>query len=299
LNIFGKGDLMTGKSIKQLLNEERPLIMVVAHDALSARLIEMAGFRVYTIGGFALVGVRYGLPDVGVASFGEIAAGVKDIMRGSSLPVIVDGDDGYGDVKNITRTVETYEEMGVAGIVFEDQTSPKRCGHMAGKNVVSIEQAELKLKAALAARKNPDFFIIARTDARAVYGLDDALNRARRFQEIGVDCVFVEAPRSVEELEIIGRSFDIPVLVNMAEGGLTPILPPEELAKMGFSIVVYPATLLFRVTRAIQQALTEIKAGKIEPQPDPVTFKEITEIMGISKWAAVDDRFWNGPEIKL
>jgi 2-methylisocitrate lyase-like PEP mutase family enzyme len=282
---------MTVKTIRQLLDEEKPLLLVVAHDALSARLIELAGFRAYTIGGFALVGVRYGLPDVGVASFGEIAEGVRDVMRGSSLPVIVDGDNGYGDVKNITRTVETYEEMGVAGIVFEDQTSPKRCGHMAGKDVVNLEQAERKLRAALAARKNPDFFIIARTDARAVHGLDDALNRGKRFLEIGVDSVFVEAPRSVEELRIIGRSFDAPILVNMAEGGLTPILPPEELAQMGFSIIVYPASLLFRVTRAMQDALAAIKAGKLEPQPKPVTFEEITNIFGISKWVTIDDQF--------
>ena len=282
---------MTGKTIRQLLDEKKPLLLVVAHDALSARLIELAGFRAYTIGGFALVGVRYGLPDVGVASFGEISAGVGDIMRGSSLPVIVDGDDGYGDVKNVTRTVETYEEMGVAGIVLEDQTSPKRCGHMAGKNVVSLEQAELKLKAALAARKSPDFFIIARTDARAIHGLDDALNRARRFLEIGVDSVFVEAPQSVEELKIIGRSFDAPILVNMAEGGVTPILPPEELAGMGFSMIVYPASLLFRITRAMQGALADIKAGKLEPQSDPVTFQEITGIFGISKWAKIDEQF--------
>jgi 2-methylisocitrate lyase-like PEP mutase family enzyme len=282
---------MTVKTIRQLLDEEKPLLLVVAHDALSARLIELAGFRAYTIGGFALVGVRYGLPDVGVASFGEIVEGVRDVMRGSSLPVIVDGDDGYGDVKNITRTVETYEEMGVAGIVFEDQTSPKRCGHMAGKDVVSLEQAERKLRAALASRKSPDFFIIARTDARAVHGLDDALNRGKRFLEIGVDSVFVEAPRSVEELKIIGRSFDAPILVNMAEGGLTPILPPEELAQMGFSIIVYPASLLLRITGAMQDALAAIKAGKLEPQPKPVTFEEITDIFGISKWVTIDNQF--------
>jgi 2-methylisocitrate lyase-like PEP mutase family enzyme len=282
---------MNSKTIRQLLDEGKPLLLVVAHDALSARLIELAGFRAYTIGGFALVGARYGLPDVGVASFGEIVAGVRDIMRGSNLPVIIDGDDGYGDVKNVTRTVETYEEMGVAGIVLEDQTSPKRCGHMAGKDVVSLEQAELKLKAALAARNNPDFFIIARTDARAIHGLDDALNRAKRFLEIGADSVFVEAPQSVEELRIIGRSFDAPILVNMAEGGLTPILPPGELAQMGFSIIVYCISLLFRTTRAMQDALAAIKAGKLEPQLNPVTFEEITGIFQISKWATIDDQF--------
>lgn len=282
---------MAQKTIHQLLKEEKPLVLVAAYDALSARLIELAGFQAYTIGGFALVGVRYGLPDVGLASFGEIVEGVRDIMRGSDLPVLVDGDDGYGDVKNVTRTVETYEAMGVAGIVFEDQVSPKRCGHMAGKSVVSLEQAERKLMAALAARKSSDLFIVARTDALAVHGLDDALNRAKRFLNIGVDCVFIEAPRSVEEMKVIGRSFNAPILVNMAEGGLTPILPPEELGEMGFSIIVYPASLLLRVTRAIQDALIAIKAGKMEPQPTPVTFKEITDIFGLPKWAAIDDRF--------
>jgi 2-methylisocitrate lyase-like PEP mutase family enzyme len=286
---------MVKKTIRQLLDEEKPLPLVVAHDAFSARLIELAGFKAYTIGGFALVGCRYGLPDIGIASFGEMVEGIRDIMKGSNLPVIVDGDDGYGDVKNVMRTVETYEEMGVAGIIFEDQTSPKRCGHMAGKNVVSLEQAEAKLKAALAARKNKDLFIIARTDARAVHGLDDALNRARRFLELGVDCIFIEAPRSIEELKIIGRSFNAPISVNMAEGGVTPILSRDELARMGFSMIAYPATLLFRMTRALQNALVEIKTGKIEPQVNPVTFEEITGIMGISKWAAVDDRFWKGP----
>lgn len=282
---------MTGKTIRQLLDEEKPLLLACAHDALSARLIELAGFRAYTIGGFALVGVRYGLPDVGLASFGEIAEGVRDVMRGTNLPLIVDGDDGYGDVKNVTRTVETYEAMGVAGIIFEDQTNPKRCGHMAGKSVVSLEQAERKLRAALAARKNPDLFIIARTDARGVHGLDDALHRARRFLEIGVDGIFVEAPRSVEELEIIGRSFDAPILVNMAEGGLTPILSPEELARMGFSIIGYPGSLLFRITRTMQDTLAGIKTGKLESQRDLVTFEEMTSIFGLPKWAAIDEQF--------
>jgi 2-methylisocitrate lyase-like PEP mutase family enzyme len=287
---------MTKKTIRQLLEEEKPLLLVAAHDALSARLIERAGFRAYTVGGFALVGVRYGLPDVGVASFGEIAQGVRDLMMGSNLPVIVDGDDGYGDVKNVTRTVQTYEAMGVAGILFEDQTNPKRCGHMAGKSVVSLEQAERKLRAAVAARKNPDLFIIGRTDARAVHGLDHALNRAKRFLEVGADAIFVEAPQSVEELKIIGGSFDAPILVNMAEAGLTPILPPDELARMGFSIVVYPASLLLRIARTMMDALAAIKAGRLVPQENPVTFKEITGIFGLPEWAAIDEKF-GGPPI--
>ena len=278
-------------TFRKLLQEEKPLRLVAAHDALSAQLIERAGFKAYSIGVFGLVGVRYRLPDVGIASFGEIAEGIRDTMRGSSLPVLVDGDDGYGDIKNITRTVETYEEMGVAGIVFEDQTNPKRCGHMAGKSVVSLEQAKRKLEAALAARKNPDLFIVARTDARAVNGLEDALKRGEEFLKLGVDGLFIEAPQSIEELEIIGRNFDAPLIVNMAAGGRTPILPSEQLAKMGYSIVLYAGTLLFRITKAMQDTLAAINAGKTEPENWSVTFKEMTDIFGLPKWAAIDDKY--------
>jgi 2-methylisocitrate lyase-like PEP mutase family enzyme len=212
-------------------------------------------------------------------------------MRGSSLPALVDGDDGYGDIKNVTRTVETYEEMGVAGIVFEDQTNPKRCGHMAGKSVVSLEQAKRKLEAALAARKNQDLFIVARTDARAVHGLEDALKRGEEFLKLGADGLFIEAPQSIEELEIIGRSFDAPLVVNMAAGGRTPILPPEQLAKMGYSIVLYAGTLLFRITKVMQDTLTAIQHGEPEPENWSVNFKEMTDIFGLSKWTAIEDRF--------
>lgn len=278
-------------TFKQLLEEERPVKLVAAHDAISAQLIERAGFRAYSIGVFGLIGVRYRMPDVGIASFGEIAEGIRDTMRGSSLPALVDGDDGYGDIKNVTRTVETYEEMGVAGIVFEDQTNPKRCGHMAGKSVVSLEQAKRKLEAALAARKNQDVFIVARTDARAVHGLEDALKRGEEFLKLGADGLFIEAPQSIEELEIIGRSFDAPLVVNMAAGGRTPILPPEQLAKMGYSIVLYAGTLLFRITKVMQDTLTAIQHGEPEPENWSVNFKEMTDIFGLSKWTAIEDRF--------
>jgi len=282
---------MKGITFGQLLQEEKPLPLVAVHDALSAQLVERAGFKAYSIGVFGLIGCRYLLSDVGIASFGEIAEGIRDTMRGSSLPVLVDGDDGYGDVKNVTRTVEVYEEMGVAGIVFEDQTNPKRCGHMAGKSVVSIEQAKQKLEAALAARKDPDLFIIARTDARAIHGLDDALRRGEEFLKLGVDGLFVEAPQSIEELEIIGRSFDAPLVVNMAAGGRTPILPREELARMGFSIVLYAGTMLFRAARAMQETVASLKKGEIEPDNYYLTFQEMTDIFGLPKWAAIDDKY--------
>jgi 2-methylisocitrate lyase-like PEP mutase family enzyme len=282
---------MITRSIRDVLAEQNPLIVPIAHDALSARLIETAGFKAYSIGGFALAGVRHCVPDVGLLSFGEFASGVRDIMMGSSLPLIVDGDDGYGDVKNVTRTVETYEAMGVAGLVLEDQTNPKRCGHMAGKSVVGLDVATRKLEAALAARRDPRFLIVGRTDARGVNGLDDAIARARRFVEIGVDAVCVEAPQSVEELKRIGGSIDCVQFANMAEAGRTPILPPEQLKAMGFSIIVYPGTLLLRVIKTIQDALEDLKAGTLQLPEGAMNFQQLTELLGLPKWRAIDERF--------
>ena len=282
---------MTTSSIREILSEENPLIVPIAHDALSAKLIEAAGFKAYSVGGFALAAVRYCLPDVGLTSFGEFAAGVRDIMMGSSLPLIVDGDDGYGDVKNVTRTVQTYEAMGVAGLVLEDQTNPKRCGHMAGKSVVSLDIATKKLEAALAARRNPNFFICGRTDARAVNGLDDAIARAKRFVEVGVDAVIVEAPQSVEELKRIGGSIEAIQFANMAEAGRTPILPPDQLKAMGFSIIVYPGTLLLRVIKTIQDALNDLRAGTLQLPEGTMNFAQLTELLGLPKWREIDDRY--------
>ena len=282
---------MIGRSIHEVLAEEKPLIVPIAHDALSARLIERAGFKAYSVGGFAMAAFRYGLPDVGLVSIGEFASGVRDVMMGSSLPLIVDGDDGYGDVKNVTRTIETYEAMGVAGVVIEDQTNPKRCGHMAGKSVVSLDLATRKLEAALAARKNPDFMIVGRTDARAVNGLDDAIARGKRFVEIGVDAICVEAPQSEEELKRIGGEIETVQFANMAEAGRTPILPPEVLGAMGYSIIVYPGTLLLRVVKTIEDALADLRQGTLRMPEGVMDFRELTEFLGLEKWRGIDERF--------
>lgn len=284
---------MKGAPIRSLLKDNDPLIVPIAHDALSARLIERAGFPCYSVGGFALAACRNAIPDIGLLSFGEFSAGVRDIMMGSSLPVIVDGDDGYGDVKNVTRTVETYEAMGVGALVLEDQTNPKRCGHMDGKSVVSLDAASRKLEAALAARRNPDFMIVGRTDARSVTGLDDAIARAKRFKEIGADAVIVEAPQSVEELRRIGGEIDHLQFANMAEAGRTPIIPPDELKAMGFSIIVYPGTLLLRVIKAMTDALEDLKAGTLNLPEGTMNFGELTETLGLDRWRAIDER-WPG-----
>jgi 2-methylisocitrate lyase-like PEP mutase family enzyme len=279
---------------KELLDREQPLLLPCAHDALSARLIERAGFTAYSIGGFALVGSRYGIPDIGLAAFGEISAGIRDIMAATSLPVMVDGDTGYGDVKNVAHTIEGYEAMGASSIFLEDQVAPKRCGHMAGKDVIPAADMVAKIKAAVGARRNKDFFIIARTDARAVHGLDEALRRGEQYLRAGVDGIFIEAPQTVKELEIIGAAFKgAPQLANMLDDGRTPVLPPNELKAMGFAMAAYPTTVIFRVARTIERALNDIRAGR-PPSNDGVNFAEFKDITNYDEWVRIEDAYAPG-----
>jgi 2-methylisocitrate lyase-like PEP mutase family enzyme len=276
---------------RELLKHDEPLLLPLAHDALAARLIERAGFDAYAIGGFPLVGSRYGLPDIGLVGLSEMSEGVRDVMSASKLPVLVDGDDGYGDVKNVTRTVQTYERMGVAAMLLEDQVAPKRCGHMAGKAVVPAELMARKLRAAAAARE-AGLFLIARTDARAVHGLDDALRRAELYLKSGADGVFIEAPESREELERVGSEFrHVPQLANMLEAGRTPMLSPAELFKLGFTMVAYPTSLIFRVTRTIERALADLKAGRLSLAGEGVDFETFKSVVGFAPWSDVEDRF--------
>jgi 2-methylisocitrate lyase-like PEP mutase family enzyme len=277
---------------RELLRREQPLLLPCAHDALSARLIERAGFVAYSIGGFALVGSRYGIPDIGLAAFREISAGIRDIMGATRLPVLVDGDTGYGDVKNVTHTIEGYEALGASAIFIEDQVAPKRCGHMAGKDVIPADQMITKIKAAAAARRSNDFFLIARTDARAVHGLDEALRRGEQYLEAGADGIFIEAPQSVDELKRVGRAFQgAPQMANMLEGGQTPVLPPAELKAMGFAIVAYPTSVIFRVARTIERALADIKAGRPGAIGDSVDFAGFKDITGYEHWAQIEDKY--------
>jgi 2-methylisocitrate lyase-like PEP mutase family enzyme len=279
---------------KELLARGEPLILPCAYDALSARLIERAGFAAYSVGGYALVGARHALPDIGLVAFGEMSAGIRDIMAASSLPVLVDCDDGYGDAKNVARTIAGYEAMGVAAIFMEDQRAPKRCGHMAGKDVIDADAMAAKLRAAVAARRSADFFIIARTDARAVHGLDEALRRAEIYLKAGADGLFIEAPQTIDELTQVGRAFQgVPQIANMVEGGgRTPVLPPSELYRMGFAMVAYPTSLIFRVARAIENALADLKAGRPAGK-DGVDFETFKDITSLAHWAEVEQRAAN------
>ncbi|MDE2133821.1 MAG: isocitrate lyase/PEP mutase family protein [Alphaproteobacteria bacterium] len=282
----------TTKNLSELLATETPLLLPAAPDALSARLIERAGFTAASIGGFGLIGCRLGLPDLGLASFGEISSAVRDIATATSLPLVVDADDGYGDVKNVVRTVRTYETMGISAIVLEDQVSPKKCGHMSvERQIVPTEEAEAKLAAALNARSSINFAIIARTDARSVEGLESALERGRRYVAQGVDALFIEAPRSLDELRIIGKSFDVPLVVNAAEGGKTPVLSPDEYRELGFSIIFYPITLMLRTIGALTHTLAALRQGKFTDEGSLPDFQELTNIMGLNEWMEIDQKF--------
>ncbi len=282
-------------SFRQIINkavaDKRFLVVPGAHDALSARLIQKIGFETYFIGGFPAVGARYGVPDIGLKGFGEISAAVRDIMSACDLPAFVDGDDGYGDVKNVVHTVQTYERMGVSAILIEDQQWPKRCGHMVGKKVVPAELAEAKIRAACTERVNPETWILARTDARAVYDLDEAMRRAERYIRAGADGIFIEAPRSVEELERIGRAFDVPQICNPLIGGHTPILSMADLGELGFNAAVLGLDTLMHAAKAIEAVLMDMKSGTFARRNEGMDFEEYKKVVGYDKWEGVDDRF--------
>jgi 2-methylisocitrate lyase-like PEP mutase family enzyme len=278
-------------TFRQLVANERPLVLPGAHDAISARLIQRAGFKAYFIGGFPLVGARYGVPDIGLMGLGEIGAGIRDIMAASDLPVLVDCDNGYGDVKTVVNTINTYERLGAQAVFFEDQVSPKRCGHIYGKRLLSTEQMEANIRAAAENRINAETFIIARTDAREVFDLDEALRRGERYIRAGADALFIEAPVDVDELERIGRAYDVPQLANMLEGGRTPLLTPAELEQLGFRIVIYGISLLMHAVKAMKNVLAGLARGKVDFAGKGVGFEDYKSIVGFEHWAAIEAKY--------
>ncbi len=279
------------QTFRAALEAERPLILFGAYDALSARLIERAGCAACFIGGFSVVGSRFGVPDIGLRAFGDIAAAVRDILQATSLPALIDIDDGYGDVKNAVHTVQAYERMGASALMIEDQTWPKRCGHMAGKSVVPQADMEAKVRAVVGERTDPNTFIIARTDSRAVLGLDEALRRAESYLRAGAHGLFIEAPESIEEMAIIGRHFDVPLLANPLEGGRSPILTPREYRELGFGIIGYGITLVLRAAAAMQSAIAEIRSGRVAASANAIGLEEFKDIVGFADWARIEEKY--------
>ncbi len=281
-------------SWRQLLRRQKFIQLPAAHDALTAKLIEQAGFKAYQVGGFAVDGGRFALPDIDLTRFAEKSQAVREIIAASELPVLVDADDGYGDVKNVTYTVRQYEAMGASAIFIEDQQAPKRCGHMAGKKVIPAPEMAAKIRAAVAARRSRDsLFVIARTDAIETDGLEEALRRGELYLKAGADGIYLEAPKSLKELARIGGEFKgVPNVANILEGGgETPWVAPEVLRAMGFSMILYPTTVLFRMTHAIERALQDLKAGRKMPQHEAVTMTQFEKIVELPSWAYVENRF--------
>lgn len=276
--------------LRELL--ERPGIIrsLAAHDAFTAKVCEASGLELLFLGGFGAAASGYGLPDLGLLGLAEMAEACRRMTSVLSVPLIVDGDTGYGSIPNVQRTVRAFERAGAAGMLLEDQVFPKRCGHFAGKDVVSVEEMSAKLQAALDVRSNPDFVIIARTDARAVEGLSAAIDRANHFANLGADVCFVEAPQSREELAQIGREVRSFQLANMLTGGVTPILQAEELQSLGFKIVVAPIETLAVTGFAVQKlAKSMLQSGRVDRLADEMlSFEEMKNLLGVQSWLSGD-----------
>jgi len=278
---------------KQFLKRDKLLVAPGCFDGLSARLVEEAGFEAAYFSGGA-VARSMGLPDIGLVTMSEVIERAAQVVSAVKIPVIADADTGYGNAINLVRTVREYERVGVTAIHIEDQITPKRCGHLDGKEVISLPEMIKKLEAALASRADPDFCIIARTDARGVHGLDDAISRARAFAQLDVDAVFVEAPQSESELEQIPRALpNIPLLVNVFKGGKTPMLPAERLEKMGYRIAIYPSETQRAGIYAMRQALSLLKReGTTEAMDEALTtFKQRDTIVGLDDWQELERKF--------
>jgi 2-methylisocitrate lyase-like PEP mutase family enzyme len=281
------------KSWKAMLAAaEKPVQLPVAHDALTARLIELAGFEAYQIGGYALSGATHAIPDVDLEKFGEKKFSADWIMQASPLPVLIDIDDGYGDVKNVTRSVQEYIRLGASAMFMEDQKPPKKCGHMDDKKVVEPEIMLQKIKAAVTARDGNDFFILARTDAIDPEGLDNAMDRAKQYLDAGADGIYLEGPKTVEDLENIGKTFKgVPLATSiLEEGGKTPWLSPKELGSMGYSMILYPTTVIFQVVHTIQRALDHLKQGK-PIHGSSVNMDEFMQIVDLPYWKSIEEKF--------
>ena len=277
--------------LRALLAGDAIITMPCCFDPLSAKLIAQEGFPLTFMSGFAASAARLGMPDTGLISYAEVVDQGRNICNAVDIPVIGDGDTGYGNALNVKRTVQGFAQAGFAAIMIEDQQAPKRCGHTAGKAVVSRDDAFERIQAAVDARnEGQDILILARTDARREHGLDEAIARVKRFHELGADILFVEAPRSEEEMRRICAELPGPKMANLLEGGLTPNLPPELLQEIGFKIAAYPITLMAAAMKAMTETLREFKAGGVSPER-LMPFDEIKTRIGFDDYFEAEKRY--------
>lgn len=278
--------------LRERLNAGPILCAPGAYDALTARLLERAGFEALYRGGYAASASAFGLPDLGLTTQTEMVDHAQRLVGATSLPIIADADTGYGEMPQVIRTVQELERVGVAAVQFEDQLFPKRCGHMEGKKVIDADEFALRLRAALDARRRPETVIIARTDAAAVLGMDEAIRRARLYAEVGADCVFIDAPRDEEELRRIGAAgIGAPLMANVSEHGRTPDLGVKGFEALGFQLVIYPTSTLFAAAGSTkdlaQRLLDEGSTRSVVPRMMP--FDELNEVLGKDAWDAIED----------
>lgn len=277
------------EKLRALLKQEICHPMPCCYDGLSAKLIEQSGFAMSFMSGFAVSAARLGLPDTGLISYGEMVDQGRNICAAVSIPIMGDGDTGHGNAANVYRTVEGYSRAGFAAVMIEDQLSPKRCGHTKGKAVVSRELACERIRAAVDAKEANDILLIARTDAKATHGLDEAVERALAFKEMGADILFVEAPETIAEMEIICNEVGGIQMANIIDGGKTPVLPPDVLFDLGFKIAAYPLTLISAAMEAMLTSLAAIQKGVVPG--NLLHFEEVRRRIGFEDYYQLLGRY--------
>lgn len=281
-------------NFRQAVNSGKIVRMMVAPDALAAKIAEKMGAKALFSAGYATSASALAMPDRGVTDFGISLGRTQEIIAAVNIPVFADVDTGYGDLENVRRTVENYEAIGAAGLFIEDQIWPKYCGHMDGKQVEETEVLEEKIRMAVKTRQHDDFLIMARTDARAIYGLKDAIKRSQRYRTAGADLIFIEAPQSVRELEIIHAAFpDTPLMANMIEDGKTPLTTTDELERLGFNIVAHPTALTYAQTYAQEELLKVLQRDGTTHafKEQMVTFPRFNEFIGLAEVNARDQQY--------
>jgi 2,3-dimethylmalate lyase len=281
------------KNLKNMLKSKKPLVIPGVYDALGAKIAQKVGFDAMFQTGYGTSATLFGMPDYGFIGAAETVDNARRICRAVTVPVIVDSDTGYGNALSVWKLVKELESAGASGIFLEDQKWPKRCGHMQGKEVVSQEEYTEKLSAAIDARENKDFIIVARTDARATEGLDEAIERGKQNKKTGADAVFVEAPRSIDEMKKIGKEINAPLVANMIEGGATPLSSAETLSKMGFNIILYPLSVLYANTFATMNILTELKntGNTAKYKQKVVNFDQFNELVELPKFRKMEEKY--------
>lgn len=281
------------RRLHELVSRRQGLVVPGAYDCVSARLVERAGFQAVYMTGYGTSASRLGLPDLGFAGLFEMADHARNMASAVSIPLIADADTGYGNALNARRTVQLYEGAGVAALHLEDQALPKRCGHLSGKQVIAREEFAQKIRAAVEARSDPDLLVIARTDAIAVTGFDDALRRGEAAVKAGADLLFVEAPTTEEQIETVARSFDTPLLFNYAPGGRSPLLPFRRLRELRYALILLPVDTLFVAVRAIQQFLAGVRAQDdvLAFADRYIPFADFNELIGVGEQMALGERY--------